>query len=579
MSALPRSLTGQMTIALSALFLAVACGSSSEPGNSAPTVQITEPAGVLTAPESTAVVFKGAATDAEDGALSGAYLEWTSSLDGLLGTGDSIRVSSLSVGNHVVALTATDSKGLTASATVPVTITPFVPGNQPPQVTISNPAPGSSVVQGAAVALTGSAIDPEDGALTDAALTWSSSLDGALGTGSPLTVTTLSVGQHTITLRATDNSGAHTDAIVTVTVTATAPTLGFDTIASGLSQPVFVTAAPGDNSRLFVVEQAGTIRVIKNGALQPTPFLDISAAVLSGGEQGLLGLAFAPNYQSTGRFFVSYTAPGGGAAGHAVIARYQVSAKPDSADPASAVVILTQDDPYSNHNGGMIGFGPDGYFYFGLGDGGGGGDPLNSGQNPGDLFASILRLDVSGNGTYTIPPSNPFATSPTAAHEVWSYGLRNPWRWSFDRQTGDLYIGDVGQNLYEEVDVQRATSPGGENYGWSTMEGVHCYNAGSCNQTGLRLPILEYDHSQGCAVVGGYVYRGSAIPGLQGHYFYSDSCSSFIRSFRWTGSGITESRSWPDLETSVSVSSFGEDNAGELYVVDLGGRIYKVIAR
>jgi glucose/arabinose dehydrogenase len=191
----------------------------------------------------------------------------------------------------------------------------------------------------------------------------------------------------------------------------------------------------------------------------------------------------------------------------------------------------------------------------------------------------MLRLDVSGNGTYTIPPSNPFAASPTAAHEVWSYGLRNPWRWSFDRQTHDLYIADVGQNLYEEVDVQPAASSGGENYGWTVMEGFHCYGSATCNQSGLTMPILEYDHSQGCAVVGGYVYRGSAIPGLQGHYFYSDSCSSFIRSFRWTGTGFTDSRSWPDLETSASVSSFGEDNAGELYVVDLGGRIYKVIAR
>jgi glucose/arabinose dehydrogenase len=582
MTTLTRSAIRNVVLSLSLWLLAVGCESTAEPRNGAPVVHIIEPAGVLTVPESTAVTLRGTATDPEDGTLSGASVKWTSTRDGQLGTGDSIRVSTLSAGNHVITLTATDSKGLSASATVPVTVTPFVAGNKPPQVSITNPAPGASVTQGTPVALTGGATDPEDGPLTGAALAWSSSVDGALGTGSPLSVTTLSLGQHTITLRATDDSGAHTDASITLNVTTAAPTLGFDTIASGLSAPVFITGAPGDASRLFVVEQGGTIRIIKSGVLQPTPFLDISSAVLCCGEEGLLGLAFDPNYRSNGRFYVSYDslrpAPDTGA--QSVVARFTVSGNPDLANAASGQTILTVKQPYSNHKGGMIAFGADGYLYFGLGDGGSGGDPQGHGQDRTDLLGSMLRLDVSGTGTYSIPPTNPYASSTTFKKELWNYGLRNPWRWSFDRQTHDLYIGDVGQNLYEEIDVQPASSTGGENYGWNIMEGLHCYSPSSgCNQAGITLPVLEYDHSQGCAVVGGYVYRGSAIPALQGTYFYSDNCSSFIRSFRWTGSGIAESKSWPALETSASVSSFGEDSAGELYVVDLAGRIYKVVAR
>jgi glucose/arabinose dehydrogenase len=403
-------------------------------------------------------------------------------------------------------------------------------------------------------------------------------VDGPLGTGTSITVDNLTTGPHSITLTATDNGSVSATATLSLTVSAT-QTLGLDTLAVGLSKPVFLTSPPGDNGRLFIVEQTGAIRIIKNGTLLPTAFLDITNSVTKGGEQGLLGLAFDPDYAQSGRFFVSYTAPGGGNAGHAVIARYQVSANPDLADPASAAVILTQNDPYDNHNGGMIAFGADGYFYFGLGDGGGGGDPLNSGQNPNDFFGSILRLDVRGNGTYTIPASNPFANSTTAAHEVWSYGLRNPWRWSFDRQTHDLYIGDVGQEQHEEVDVQPAASAGGENYGWNIMEGFSCYGGGTCNQAGLKLPVLDYSHSNGCAIVGGYVYRGAALPSISGQYFYSDNCTSFIRSFHWTGSGIVDQKDWPDLAISGSVSSFGEDAAGELYIVDLGGRIFKIVAR
>jgi glucose/arabinose dehydrogenase len=351
-------------------------------------------------------------------------------------------------------------------------------------------------------------------------------------------------------------------------------TLAFDTITTGLNAPVFMTAPPGDAARLFVVEKNGTIVIIKNGSELATPFLDITAKTTKGDEQGLLGMAFAPDYATTGRFYVSYTTTGGGNAGHSVIARYQVSASnPDSADPMSEAVILTVDQPYENHNGGMITFGPDGMLYFGLGDGGLGGDPLGTGQDRTDLLGSMLRLDVSGSG-YTSPPDNPFAASASFRHELWNYGLRNPWRFSFDRQTGDLYIADVGQNAYEEVDVQPASSSGGEDYGWNEMEGTHCYQSG-CDRTGLTLPVLEYGHGAGCAIVGGYVYRGTAIPDVVGHYFYSDNCSGFVRSFRWTGSGITQQTSWPSLAGSGGVTSFGEDDGGELYMMTQAGGLFR----
>jgi glucose/arabinose dehydrogenase len=476
-----------MTIALPLLLLAVACESSSAPRNGAPMVQITEPAGVLTVPERTAVIFKGGATD------------------------------------------------------------------------------------------------PEDGPLPGAALTWSSSLDGALGSGSPLTVSTLSVGQHTISLRATDDSGAHTDASVTITVTMAAQALGLDTVAVGLNTPVFLTAAPGDDSRLFIVEKRGAIRIIQNGALLATPFLDISSLVINSGEQGFLGLAFDPGYQSTGRFYVSYVGPrpAPDTGTRSVVARYTVSANPDVANSGSAQVIITENQPYSNHNGGMIAFGADGYLYYGLGDGGSGGDPLGNGQDLTDLLGSILRLDVSGNGGYTIPASNPYFNdpNPSVRQELWNYGLRNPWRWSFDRQTHDLYVADVGQNAFEEVDVQPSASTGGENYGWNIMEGLHCYPSGTCNQVGLTLPVLEYGHSEGCSVTGGYVYRGAAIPSLQGHYLYADYCSGWVRSFRWIGGVATDLQDRPELSPGSGITSFGEDDAGELYVLRESGIIYRIVAR
>jgi glucose/arabinose dehydrogenase len=352
--------------------------------------------------------------------------------------------------------------------------------------------------------------------------------------------------------------------------------LTLEPVLSGLNVPVYLTAPAGD-PRLFIVEKDGRIRIYQNGSLLPTPFLDLTGLTTKGSEQGLLGLAFDPNYATNGRFYVSYTTAGPTPGGTSIIARYHVSAgDPDIANPASDTLILSLAQPETNHNGGGIGFGPDGMLYLGFGDGGGGGDPIGTGQDRTDLLGSMLRLDVSG-ATYTSPASNPFAASGSFRHELWNYGLRNPWRWSFDRQTGDLYIADVGQNAYEEVNVQAAAGGGGQNYGWNIMEASHCYAAASCNQTGLTLPVITYDHRDGCAVTGGYVYRGSAVPAVQGQYFYSDACSGFIRSFRWSAGTITDQKQWSSLTIS-GVNSFGEDGQGELYVMTYDGALYRFAA-
>ena len=351
-------------------------------------------------------------------------------------------------------------------------------------------------------------------------------------------------------------------------------------IASGLSQPLYITAPPRDVSRIFVVEKTGRIRVFRWGALLPTPFLDISTLVSNGSEQGLLGLAFHPQFVDNGRFFINYT----NTAGDTVIAEYRISANPDVADPSSARIVLQVAQPYSNHNGGHLAFGPDGYLYIGLGDGGSGGDPQGNAQNPSRLLGKMLRIDVDAAQPYGIPPTNPFVGSSPPLDEIWALGLRNPWRYSFDRVTGDLYIADVGQNRYEEINFQPASSSGGENYGWNIVEGNgHCFPSGSsCNQAGLTQPIHEYDHSQGCSVTGGYVYRGCKMPDLRGTYFYADFCSGWVRTFRVVGGIATDHQDrTAELESSgVSidqVASFGEDARGELYIADLGGEVFKIV--
>ena len=344
-------------------------------------------------------------------------------------------------------------------------------------------------------------------------------------------------------------------------------------VVTGLSAPLYLTAPPGDAARLFIVEKTGGIRIIKDGILLTDPYLDLSSRISNGGEQGLLGLAFDPDYATSGRFIVHFT----DLAGSTTVSRFQVSSNPDVADPASELVILTAAQPFANHNGGQVAFGPDGFLYLALGDGGGSGDPDNRGQDLSELLGSILRIDVRSTDPYTVPADNPFVQS--AVPQVWSYGLRNPWRFSFDRATGDLYVADVGEGLWEEINVSPAGAGGGKgaNYGWNIMEGAHCFRESSCDQTGLTLPVFEYSHQEGCSVTGGYVYRGSAIPELQGHYFYGDFCQGWVRSLRYAAGAVTDQTQWPSLTPGGSVLSFGEDAAGELYVLDQGGRVSKVV--
>jgi glucose/arabinose dehydrogenase len=340
-------------------------------------------------------------------------------------------------------------------------------------------------------------------------------------------------------------------------------------VVAGLEAPVHLTAPPGD-ARIFIVEQPGRIRVVRDGALLAAPFLDITDRVLSGGERGLLSLAFDPDYADSGWFWVNYT----GANGATRVERYRVSAAdPDRADVGSATLVLQVEQPFANHNGGQIAFGPDGYLYIGMGDGGGAGDPQGHGQNLGTLLGALLRLDVHSSAPYAIPPDNPYAGSTSARPEIWAHGLRNPWRFSFDFAGDVLYVADVGQRTWEEINA-RPADEGGVNYGWNTMEGAHCYNAESCSRAGLTLPVHEYSHDDGCSVTGGHVYRG-AIAGLRSHYFYADYCSGWIRSFRLTASGATDHREWAVGDVG-RVLSFGTDAYGELYVLSQNGTVYRL---
>lgn len=342
-------------------------------------------------------------------------------------------------------------------------------------------------------------------------------------------------------------------------------------LARGLDSPVGITHA-GD-TRLFVTLQRGRVMIFNGSSVLTTPFLDIASRISCCNEQGLLSTVFHPNYRENGFFYVNYTDP----AGDTVVARYSVSATdPNRANANSEVVLLRVDQPFENHNGGQMAFGPDGYLYIGLGDGGSGGDPGNRAQNLTNLLGKILRIDVNA-GTYAVPPSNPFINRSDARPEIWSYGWRNPWRFSFDRENGDLWIADVGQGSWEEVNVQPRSSIGGENYGWRKMEGTHCFNPSTnCREPNMVLPVIEYDHRAGaCSVTGGYRYRGIRQPRLRGTYIYADFCNGVISGAIPAGDGIWQTRTL--LDTTFTISTFGEDLTGELYLGDYsGGRLLQL---
>lgn len=341
-------------------------------------------------------------------------------------------------------------------------------------------------------------------------------------------------------------------------------------IASGLDAPVYLTSPPGDD-RLFVVEQTGAVRIIEDGTVLPQPFIDLGGQISTGGERGLLSLAFHPNYATNGYFYVNFT----GTDGATEIVRFSVSADPDRANTSSAYPILRVPQPRDNHNGGLIVFGPDGMLYIGMGDGGGSGDPDGNGQNLATLHGAMLRIDVDGGAPYAIPADNPYVGNAEARPEIWAHGLRNPWRYSFDRAAGLLYVADVGQSQREEINVVAATQAG-INYGWNTMEGSLCYRPSSgCNTAGLTLPVHEYPTSNGCSITGGYVYRGAAMPELRGTYFYADYCTGRVFSLQYSGGTVSGHREW-SLGTLGRISSFGEDADGELYIVDRGGSIYRI---
>ncbi|HEX6589184.1 MAG TPA: PQQ-dependent sugar dehydrogenase [Longimicrobiales bacterium] len=341
-------------------------------------------------------------------------------------------------------------------------------------------------------------------------------------------------------------------------------------VAGGLENPVFATA-PAADGRLFIVEQAGRVRVVRDGQLLVRPFLDIRDRTRAGGERGMLSVAFHPDYASNGFLYVNYTDLNG----DTNVERYTVSSDPDSVDPATAHRILFVEQPYANHNGGLVAFGPDGMLYVGMGDGGSAGDPLEAAQDLDDALGKLLRLDVDAGDPYAVPDDNPYATAAGPRALVWALGLRNPWRFSWDDDSGLIFVADVGQNEWEEINAQPADAPA-INYGWDDMEASECFEPeDDCLIDDRVLPVHEYDHGDGCSVTGGYVYRGSAIPEIRGHYFYADWCGGWIRSFRIDETGDAAShRTW-DVGSIGRVTSFGLDAAGELYVVGEGA-VYRL---
>ncbi|HEX8275164.1 MAG TPA: PQQ-dependent sugar dehydrogenase [Longimicrobiaceae bacterium] len=408
--------------------------------------------------------------------------------------------------------------------------------------------------------------------LSGRAVAWSSDDEAVATVAADGTVTARAPGSAAITA---ESEGRKAVANVTV-LQPPVPDLALEVVATGLGAgPAFLTAPAGD-ARLFVVTLEGQVRIVRGGSVLPTPFLDIRDRVAVGGEMGLFSLAFHPRYASNGFFYVAYTDRNADVR----VERYRVSADRDAADPASAKLVLSVDPPAGMHFGGLIRFGPDGKLYVGIGEGG----APASAQDPAALTGKLLRIDVDAGDPYAIPADNPFAGRAGARGEIWALGLRNPWRWSIDPETGLLYIGDVGSNFWEEINVAPVTR-GGLNYGWPLMEGVYCWPESEfgCDRTGLTLPALAYGHGDrgtghpwGCSVTGGHVYRGRKMPGLRGHYFYGDFCKGWIRSFRYVDGKPADLRGW-EFPAMSMLMSFGEDGDGELYVVRSNGVLYRIV--
>ena len=354
------------------------------------------------------------------------------------------------------------------------------------------------------------------------------------------------------------------------------PALTTVLVTGGLQDPVDIQSIRGDRTRIFIVEQTGKIRIFKGGGLVATPFLDLGGGISKGGERGLLGLAFHPQYAQNGRFFVNYT----NLAGDTRISEFHASPTSDLADPGSERLLIAQNQPFANHNGGGLAFGTDGMLYIGLGDGGSAGDPMNNGQSLTTRLGKILRIDVNNGSPYAIPPDNPFVAFPGVGREIWAYGLRNPWRFGFDSATGDLYIGDVGQDRREEIDIGLAARRGGENYGWRVTEGSLCYNPSfNCSTGGITMPVAEYGHDAGCSVTGGVVYQGCRMPGYHGTYFFGDFCSAFVQSFRFQNGVAGDLHDWTSAFSKAidAIAAFGVDADGEVYIVDHNGELYKIV--
>ena len=456
-------------------------------------------------------------------------------------------------------------------------------GADPPAVAeVAVAGSATTIAVGDSVQLEAVARDSAGNPLEDRAVEWRSANTAVATVSTSGVVTGRSAGQVEITATVETVTGR-----IAITVSSTEPPpppppppppdgeAGLETIASGLDFPVGLTTPLGD-ARLFVLERGGTVRIIQNGTVLPEPFLDLSGRVSEQGEQGLLGLAFFPDYATSGRFAVHYS----DLEGSSRISLFQVSPDPNRADPGSETAVLSVEQPSSVHNGGQIVFGPDQMLYVGLGDGGSDeGNDEGRAQSLADLYGSVLRIDVSSGSGYTVPADNPFVGTAGARTEIWSYGLRNPWRFGFDRATGDLYIADVGRARWEEINRARASEGVGRgiNYGWSVMEGPDCQRR-DCEQVGLTLPIVAYEHPTGCAVIGGYVYRGQAVSSLQGQYLFADFCGGWVRSFA-ADDESPEAVDQPALSPGGQITSFGEDDAGELYILTASGGVFKIVPR